>query len=167
MEEFYCVSCSEIVTTRQEALLCDRCERWQHQRCGTGITRETYRRAVRELDEENVPADFLRADVRVKERRHIILATKPQLEQLAKAKSWYMDATFKLVWKPFTQLLSINVFVKSGQYAKQVPVVFVLMSGKKRVTTKRYAGFFNSFFTMYVTLSGIVRVWKLSLLVLS
>ena len=76
MEEFYCVSCSEIVTTRQEALLCDRCERWQHRRCGTGITRETYRRAVRELDEENVPADFLRADVRVKERRHIILATK-------------------------------------------------------------------------------------------
>ena len=35
------------------------------------------------------------------------------------------------------------------------------------MTTKRYAGFFNSFFTMYVTLSGIVRVWKLSLLVLS
>ena len=48
MEEFYCVSCSEIVTTRQEALLCDGCERWQHRRCGTGITRETYRRAVRE-----------------------------------------------------------------------------------------------------------------------
>ena len=87
MEEFYCVSCSEIVTTHQEALLCDRCERWQHRRCGTGITRETYRRAVRELDEENVPADFLRADVRVKERRHIILATKPQFEQLTKAKS--------------------------------------------------------------------------------
>lgn len=42
MEEFYCVSCSEIVTTRQEALLCDGCERWQHRRCGTGITRETY-----------------------------------------------------------------------------------------------------------------------------
>ena len=37
--QFYCVSYSEIVTTRQEALLCDGCERWQHRRHGTGITR--------------------------------------------------------------------------------------------------------------------------------
>ena len=41
-----------------------------------------------ELDEENVPADFLRADVRVKERRHIILATKPQLGPRPKAGTW-------------------------------------------------------------------------------
>lgn len=146
MEEFYRVSCSEFVTTCQEALLCDGCGRWQHQRCGTGITRETYRRAVREgveipwkclfcKDEDPLPiaeSTMIDTDVRVKERRHLILATKPQLEQLAKVKSWYMDATFKLVRKPFTQLLSINAFVRSGQYAKQVPLVFVLTSGKKK-----------------------------------
>ena len=48
MEDFYCIACSEVVTTRQEALLCDGCDRWQHRRCNTGITREAYRKAVRD-----------------------------------------------------------------------------------------------------------------------
>ena len=37
MEEFYCIFCAEIVTSRQEALLCGGCDRW----------RATYRQAVR------------------------------------------------------------------------------------------------------------------------
>ena len=32
----------------QEALLCDRCSLWHHRKCGTGITRDEYRAAVRE-----------------------------------------------------------------------------------------------------------------------
>ncbi|CAH3147068.1 unnamed protein product [Pocillopora meandrina] len=47
MEEFYCVFCAEIVTSRQEALLCGGCDRWQHRRCHTGVDRATYRQAVR------------------------------------------------------------------------------------------------------------------------
>ena len=47
MDSFYCIFCTEIVTSRQEALLCDGCDRWQHRRCETGITREQYRAAVR------------------------------------------------------------------------------------------------------------------------
>ena len=33
---------------------------------------------------------------------------------------------------PFTQLLTINAFVRSEDHAKQVPLVFVLMSGKRK-----------------------------------
>ena len=42
-----CLFCAEEVTSRQEALLCDGCDRWQHRQCQTGITREQYREAVR------------------------------------------------------------------------------------------------------------------------
>ena len=48
MEEFYCIYCSEIVTSRQEALLCGGCEKWQQRRCHTGVDRATYRQAVRD-----------------------------------------------------------------------------------------------------------------------
>ena len=47
MDSFYCIFCTEEVTSRQEALLCDGCDRWQHRCCETGIMREQYRNAVR------------------------------------------------------------------------------------------------------------------------
>ena len=47
MDSYYCIFCSEEVTSRQEALLCEGCDKWQHRRCQTGITREQYRDAVK------------------------------------------------------------------------------------------------------------------------
>ena len=47
MEEFDRIFCTQIVTSRQEALLCGGCDRWQHRRCHTGVDRATYRRAIR------------------------------------------------------------------------------------------------------------------------
>ena len=44
MESYYCIYCNEEVTARQEALLCDK---WQHRRCNTGISRQQYRYAVK------------------------------------------------------------------------------------------------------------------------
>ena len=78
---------------------------------------------------------FFQAEVYVKERRHLIFATDEQLTILAKAKSSYLDGTFKNRRKPFQQLVTINVFVLPGDHMKQVPLVFVLMSGK---STKDY-----------------------------
>lgn len=46
-----CISCNLIVTSRQEALMCDGCNKWQHRKCNTGVTRQQYRDAVRaEMD---------------------------------------------------------------------------------------------------------------------
>ena len=43
VDSYYCLFCAEEVT----ALLCDGCNRWQHRRCQTGITREQYKEVVR------------------------------------------------------------------------------------------------------------------------
>ena len=85
-----------------------------------------------ELDVENIPDGFLRADLTERGRRHLMFATDQQLEHLARSKSWYIDGTFKLCRHPFTQLLTVNAFVKKDDHAKQVPLLFVLMSGRKK-----------------------------------
>ena len=68
----------------------------------------------------------------IRGRRHLIFASDQQLEVLRKSKTWYVDATFKLCRHPFLQLLTVNAFVKNDDHVKQVPLVFVIMSGRKK-----------------------------------
>lgn len=63
---------------------------------------------------------FLRRDLLVGDRRHLSFFTERQLDLLAKAKTWYMDGTFRCVNHPLKQMFSIHGFVKSGQHIKQV-----------------------------------------------
>ena len=80
--------------------------------------------------------DFTRSSgtfsLKVRGRRHLIFATDQQLQFLAQAESWYVDGTFKLCRQPFTQLLTINAFVTHEDHAKQVLLLFVLMSGRNK-----------------------------------
>ena len=86
-----------------------------------------------EVNEDHIPEEFLKGDILKHGRRHLIFATEEQLQLLWKAKSWYIDQTFQCCPRKFEQLLTISTFVSfEDKYAKQVPLVFVLMSSRKR-----------------------------------
>ncbi|XP_060554303.1 uncharacterized protein LOC132715331 isoform X2 [Ruditapes philippinarum] len=84
-----------------------------------------------EVKEDFLPPNFYRCDVRVGDSRHLLFASDDQLAILKKAKRWYLDGTFKVVREPFTSLFSIHAFVRSGDCAKQLPLVYVLMSSRR------------------------------------
>ena len=86
-----------------------------------------------EVNEDCIPEEFLKGDILKHGKRHLIFATEEQLQLLWKAKSWYIDQTFQCCPRKFEQLFTISTFVSSeDRDAKQVPVVFVLMSSRKR-----------------------------------
>ena len=85
-----------------------------------------------ELDLLNIPDGFLQQDIRHDGQRHLIFASALQMEQLAKAKMWFLDGTFKAVREPFAQLFSIHSFIKSGDTMKQVPLCFIIMSRRRK-----------------------------------
>ena len=86
-----------------------------------------------EVNEDHIPEEFLKGDILKHGKRHLIFATEEQLQLLRKAKSWYLDQTLHCCLEKYEQLFTISAFVSSeDKDAKQVPLVFVLMSSRKR-----------------------------------
>ena len=86
-----------------------------------------------EVNEDHIPEEFLKGDVLKHGKRHQIFATEEQLQLLMKAKIWYIDQTLHCCPEKFEQLFTISTFVCSeDKDAKQVPLVFILMSSSKR-----------------------------------
>lgn len=90
-----------------------------------------------ELSETHIPENFLHYDITVCGRRHLMFSTEEQLSLLRRAKHWYADATFKVLRRPFTQLFSIHTIVHCNNNLKQVPLMFAMMSGKRRKDYKK------------------------------
>ena len=84
-----------------------------------------------------IPDDFLHQDIRAGDNRHLIFATNQMLQLLSGAKNWYMDVTFNIISDPFYQLFSIHAFIKCDNCVKQVPLIFIVMSGKRAKDYKK------------------------------
>ena len=83
------------------------------------------------MDGCGVPSNFVKSNIRSDNTRHIIFATCAWLKLLAEAKTWYVNGTFKVIRKPFYQLLSVHSFFRSGDCIKQVPLAFILMNHRQ------------------------------------
>jgi len=81
-----------------------------------------------DLCRDSIPDGFIRDDILVGHERHLLFATDAMIALLSKAKTWYIDGTFKVIRQPFQQLLSVHAFVVHEGVAKQFPLAFVVMS---------------------------------------
>lgn len=85
-----------------------------------------------QLNTDFLQEPFLVGDVRVGDERHMMFATDEQLGLLQRAKRLYLDATFRVVSRPFYQLFSIHAFLKQEEAMKQVPLMYILMSKRRK-----------------------------------
>ncbi|KAK2147719.1 hypothetical protein LSH36_539g01115 [Paralvinella palmiformis] len=69
--------------------------------------------------------------------RHLIFASTRQLSILVDAKRWYLDGTLIIVKVPVVQLFSIHALLRQVGAMKQVPLVLIFMSRRKKQRLQR------------------------------
>ena len=97
------------------------------------------------VNENDFPPNFFRGSITLDGALHLMFASDKQLTLLAHAKSLYLDATFKLVRKPFSQLFSIHAFVQNNGNIAQFVLAYIFMS---RRTKNDYIAVFNHLSTV-------------------
>ena len=91
-----------------------------------------------ELSEDYIPEDFLVKDIRMDGARHILFSAPDQLALLARARTWYVDGTFKITREPFHQLFSVHAFIKGDcGNLKQVPLAYAYMTRRSKKDYKK------------------------------
>ena len=115
------------------------------------------------LDNKWIQRDFLQEDIKVHGARHILFATLTQHKLLISASVIYCDATFKVVPQPFCQLFSLHSFLSdnNGEDVKQVPIVFVLISRRRK---RDYRAIFNNIKEMipYLNLFKLITDFEIA-----
>jgi len=86
------------------------------------------------------------------------------MEIMTTDRTWYVDATFKVVKDSFKQLLSVHAFMRSGDKTKQLSLCFVLMSGKKTKDNRKVLKTLKTILPMVQTKTFVVDfetgLWK-------
>ena len=85
-----------------------------------------------DLQEDAIPQGFFHENIKTRKSHHLLFANDKMIDILSQAKHWFIDGTFKIVRQPFTQLLSVHAFIKCDDSLKQIPLMFVVMSGKHK-----------------------------------
>lgn len=79
----------------------------------------------------NCHRGFFKDNVKVKDRQPIVFTTNEQITLVQKAKTWYVDGTFKLIKDPFKLLFNFTIRFYKGMNCHQAPLCYVLMSKRK------------------------------------
>ena len=113
-----------------------------------------------ELDMSHIPVNFMKFDGKSDDARFIIFQSLDQRGYMKNAFVWYIDATFRVVDKPFMQLFSVHVFIVVENVMKQIPVAFVLMARRRK---EDYKAVFEALLGLVTDIRGGPKVVSMML----
>ena len=68
------------------------------------------------IDVEKIPQNFYRGIITAASAKHVIFMTDEMVLKLSECRVWFIDGTFRIINKPFMQLLGIHGFITNRLY---------------------------------------------------